>query len=417
VCIFRRLVGVLVGQVDERREVALKLMRPRLVPSLEPIGFGDLVVGQRFVRHLQSAAETQHAVVVGPGNAVQIRRGTLHVDVAPADPRVHRLRLQQPDQVLEIAGVAGAEVPTVVIRQAVPRQVRALRMRLPCAAHRIVHFRQVEGQAGDTSGLERRHQERVIRLVWLELPRTDEPRIREVRVLAEHGVEASGDGGAVAADDLGLVRPEIPIDVHVRPRPQLFFRGEHRQISDVDEGERLACRVAVGELTLLEHHQRNPRPVPVRCPIRARRGVAPRKVFVVELDVREVIRLEIGDPVFRLGFDDGSALDADDVARTEQADRARNRHVRDRGADALDVQHHLDVHVRSQRWVRGGLVLRDAIAQPLPEPRKKRVGREWMRHRVRLLPMQELRAASRRPMDCPSPRASCSRALQARCQT
>ena len=62
------------------------------------------------------------------------------------------------------------------------------------------------------------------------------------------------------------------------------------------------------------------------------RRVAPRKILVVELDEGEVVRLEVGDPVARLGAHDVLRIDADHVARADQlegrADRARRRRRR-----------------------------------------------------------------------------------------
>src|SRR5688500_6038598 len=52
--------------------------------------------------------------------------------------------------------------------------------------------------------------------------------------------------------------------------------------------------------------------------------IAPREILVVKLDGGQIIRLEIGDPVARLGADDGAAFDAGDVARPVQADRPRD---------------------------------------------------------------------------------------------
>ena len=50
----------------------------------------------------------------------------------------------------------------------------------------------------------------------------------------------------------------------------------------------------------------------------ATRGVAPREVLVVELDERQVVRLEVRDPVPRLGAHERLEIEPDDVAGAVQ---------------------------------------------------------------------------------------------------
>ena len=47
--------------------------------------------------------------------------------------------------------------------------------------------------------------------------------------------------------------------------------------------------------------------------IRCRRGIAPGKILVIEFDVRQIIRLEVGNPVARFDLDNNTRFNTDDV--------------------------------------------------------------------------------------------------------
>ena len=56
----------------------------------------------------------------------------------------------------------------------------------------------------------------------------------------------------------------------------------------------------------------------VRDGVRRDGRVAPRKILVVEIDCREIVRLEIADPGTRLGTDNLARVDPGYVARTDK---------------------------------------------------------------------------------------------------
>src|SRR5258708_17268116 len=67
-----------------------------------------------------------------------------------------------------------------------------------------------------------------------------------------------------------------------------------------------------------------------------------RSVLVVELDVGEIVALEIGDPVQRLGADDRLAVDADDVAGAVELDRTAGQRLgEDRKSTRLNSSHQI----------------------------------------------------------------------------
>ena len=64
----------------------------------------------------------------------------------------------------------------------------------------------------------------------------------------------------------------------------------------------------------LQNNQRNP-----GCKLHTGswgRRVSPRKVFVVEIDGGEIVRLKIGNACARFRADDGSRIDAENIAWT-----------------------------------------------------------------------------------------------------
>ena len=137
--------------------------------------------------------------------------------------------------------------------------------------------------------------------------------------------------------------------MHVRPGPELRRIGEDRRGVDgqLDRGERLLVPLALLlELLGREHHQRQPRPQPL--PLRLRRRVAPRKVFVVEVDV-EVVGLVVGDVVARLHLDDGPRIDTHHVPRTVELDLLRHRIVGGGPVGVYRLDGQLDVQRGAQQ--------------------------------------------------------------------
>ena len=64
------------------------------------------------------------------------------------------------------------------------------------------------------------------------------------------------------------------------------------------------------ELCVGERDEQDPGRQVMRGAVRRHRCVTPRKVLVVEIDRRQVIRLEVGDPGTRFGADDLLGLEA-----------------------------------------------------------------------------------------------------------
>ncbi|TMM27986.1 MAG: hypothetical protein E6F99_30645 [Actinobacteria bacterium] len=105
----------------------------------------------------------------------------------------------------------------------------------------------------------------------------------------------------------------------MRPRAELVRRRQGGQVRDVDDRQWAARRLAlVGELAFGEHDQSQPGVQPAGGRVHHVRAVPPREVLVVELDERQEVRVEVGDPVARLGAHDGAPVHADDVARAVQ---------------------------------------------------------------------------------------------------
>ncbi len=105
--------------------------------------------------------------------------------------------------------------------------------------------------------------------------------------------------------------------------------------------------------------------------------VPPRKVFVVELDVRKVAGLEVCRPVARFGTHDRTAFDADDVARAEEGDIARHGVGQRTAIDPLAGNLHVDMRGRPQTDRRIEVCRRDRVGNPLPQVRQKRVRPQW----------------------------------------
>lgn len=185
-----RLLGVVLGEVDERRQLPLEGMRVRLIPLFVLPRLGLLGVGQRLVGHLKRAAKPQHAVQLRAGDSGDVRARPLHVHVAPAESAVRRPRLEHADEVLEIADRASLEVPAEVM--GVEQRVRPVLVLGPGGQRREeggVFRRGGQPEAGAAAALERRHQERVIAGVGIQLARADDARIGLVRVGGEQPLQ------------------------------------------------------------------------------------------------------------------------------------------------------------------------------------------------------------------------------------
>ena len=142
--------------------------------------------------------------------------------------------------------------------------------------------------------LERRHDERGIAAVRLELARRKNTRVADVRIRAKRRAQAESRSGA--AD----VPPSDAVEVHMRPRPFLSEHGEDvRRVAQRWSARTTAMADPVSllrvELGVLEHDQHDPRRQAMRPAVGRERRIAPRKVLVVEVDRGEVVRLEVRD--------------------------------------------------------------------------------------------------------------------------
>jgi hypothetical protein len=82
-------------------------------------GFRLLRLIESSIRHLERAAQPEHAVRVWTRNTGQAGIRALHVEIPTAHARIQDLRLEQPHQVLEITSIAGAKLEAVIIGKAV----------------------------------------------------------------------------------------------------------------------------------------------------------------------------------------------------------------------------------------------------------------------------------------------------------
>ncbi|RSN20415.1 hypothetical protein DL990_40410 [Amycolatopsis sp. WAC 01416] len=123
----------------------------------------------------------------------------------------------------------------------------------------------------------------------------------------------------------------------VCPGAEFARRLERLRVLHGDERQRLVRDEAVREFGrgLGQHDQREPRCQPFRRVVRFRGAVAPGEVLVIELDVGQEVRLEIGDARPRLGAGDGSRIDADDVTRPVELQRL-GEFAEQRGLSVLD---------------------------------------------------------------------------------
>jgi len=169
--------------------------------------------------------------------------------------------------------------------------------------------------------------------------------------------------------------------VHVGPRPELVRAWKDAEIGNVDVGQRLVLDVpAFAEFALGKDDERDPRAQAPFARVGARGRVAPRKILVVELDVREVVRLEVRNVVARLDAHDRAPVDADDVAGAE------NRHgpalVDEFGAaaDLRAVRSKRHRHFRANPDGVVEVVGLDLVGETLAHPGQERIGAERARH-------------------------------------
>src|SRR5215468_12245430 len=98
------------------------------------------------------------------------------------------------------------------------------------------------------------------------------------------------------------------------------------------------------------------------------RRVTPRKIFVVKIDVRKIVRLEISDPIVRLGLKKGTLFNANDVAGAVQLNLLWNGfRLRSSARHRLTLQCQLQTKRGPQLYRRVLIELLNLVRQPNPQ--------------------------------------------------
>ena len=106
----RCLGRIVVGQIDELGQRCLKRVGVRLVPVLVSVARGLVGVAEVGIGNFQRSAQAQDAIQSGFVDARKIRAWILDIEVARAHRGIDRLRLEQADQIAEVAAIAGGEL-------------------------------------------------------------------------------------------------------------------------------------------------------------------------------------------------------------------------------------------------------------------------------------------------------------------
>ena len=213
----------------------------------------------------------------------------------------------------------------------------------------------------------------MIGLISIELARTHDARVAEIRVGTEDGVEFRQDRAHVRRNEFAVVPPEGAIHMDMRPSPQFRVRRKGHEVGDLDEGQGFpGDHLAVLELAFLEDHKREPGFELKTAGKRLLRRIAPGEILFVELYMREIVWLYIGDPVTRLDARDYAAVNAHDVARTIEFDVAP-----DAGREwctavnAIACEIEFDAHIGARAPRHGSCA---EPANTAPEPGKETIG-------------------------------------------
>ena len=230
--------------------------------------------------------------------------------------RVELARLQPADEGLEVATAAGAERPREVHGELEPARGR----RGPRGGGAVGP--RIATEPREPSGFERGNHVGPVRRERPE-PAGAEQAGHDARGVGDQRRHDVGAGG----DAVG--------DLHVRPRPALLRRRQRfRGVGHHDHRESPGRLLGQRGLFVGEDDEGQPRQQP---PVRGRhRRVAPRKVGRVELDRREVVRLDVGRARGRVGADDLVGVEPDDVGGPVELDGGRG------GATGVAVDLDLD---------------------------------------------------------------------------
>ena len=261
--------------VDESLDGGLKI---RCLGGIEPRG--RLRTGA-----LQRAFEPQRRA--GGGNA---RLGVGDVHGARTHAVVEDARCEGPDEGLEVAGVAGGELEAVVAGQ----QQGCGRGGGP-GGLRLREGGDVLAETVLAPVVEGGHEEDGVGGLGIEPARTEQARD-----------DGAGRGGH------GVGERVVAADLGVSPVPGLGEVGKNVDARNLDGGEHAGRRRHRFELVRLQGDQGDPGPQAVA--LGRGGGEEPGQVRRIELDAAEVVGLEVGGEVARLGADDVLENDAGDVA-------------------------------------------------------------------------------------------------------
>ena len=137
----------------------------------------------------------------------------------------------------------------------------------------------------------------------------------------------------------------------MRPSPQLVKPGQHRcRLGDLNVGQGAILDVfTFRKFGFGHHHQHDPRRQAMVGQIRRSRCVAPGKVLIVELDIGQIVRFKISNPMARFHFDNGTGFYTHHIAGAIDLDRFVNRCRQWREANAFTLQRQLHRNFRPQR--------------------------------------------------------------------
>ena len=157
--------------------------------------------------------------------------------------------------------------------------------------------------------------------VVFEAARAEQPCVAGIGALVEDRLGAPDDGGSVGRDDLVRRAGQGLVEVDVGPGPEVVGGREEFRVGDRDVGEGPPDHVfPVFELALGEHDEGEPWAQPQVAAVGRGRRVPPEEVLVVEVDRRQVVRLEVRDPVARLRPQDRPLVDSHQVAGPVEGD-------------------------------------------------------------------------------------------------
>ena len=191
---------IVVGQIDELRQRHLKRVGVRLVPVLVRVALGLVSIAEVGIGNFQRSAQAQDAFQAGFVDAGKIGARVLDIEGARAHRGIDRLRLEQADQIAEVAAVSGGELPSIVVGE-------NLRLLLVCIkgprrGRRRRSFVWIMTQPGKPPALEGRDDKSIVPGVDVQQARTKQSRISEVGIRDQDRLHARKHGAHIRRDQL-----------------------------------------------------------------------------------------------------------------------------------------------------------------------------------------------------------------------